>query len=146
MTGLTNFMQTNQKIQIFDTTVFIDYLRGRQEVIPFMQDALDRRINPAISMITVVELWAGIKDTKDEKRHKVLLSPFRRIQIHSAIAYLAGSMAYPFYKNGDKSISIPDFIIAATAEYLKADIVTRNGKHFQKIPLENASLILYALT
>jgi predicted nucleic acid-binding protein len=135
----------NQKIKIFDTTVFIDYLRGRSEVIPLIQDVLDRRINPAISIITVVELWAGVKDAKDEKRHKALLSPFRRIQIHSAIAYRAGAMAYSFYKNGDKSISLPDFIIAATAEYLKADIVTRNGKHFQKLALKDVNLILYQL-
>lgn len=133
----------NQKIKVFDTTVFIDYLRGRKEALPFFQDVLGKRINPAISIITVVELWAGVKDSKDEKRHKALLSSFRRIQIHSAIAYHAGAMAYSYYKNGDRSISLPDFIIAATAEYLKADIVTRNGKHFQKIPLKNAGLILY---
>lgn len=135
----------NQKIKIFDTTVFIDYLRGRPEVTPLIQAVLDRQINPAISIITVVELWAGVKDSRDEKRHKALLSPFRRIQIHSAIAYRAGAMAYSFYKNGDKSISLPDFIIAATAEYWKADIVTRNGKHFQKIALKDVNLILYQL-
>ncbi len=139
MTSIPN----NRKIKIFDTTVFIDYLRGRKEVVPLIQAVLDRRVNPAISIITVVELWAGVKDTKDEKRHKALLLPFRRIQIHSAIAYRAGALAYSFYKNGDKSISLPDFIIAATAEYLNADIVTRNGKHFQKIPLKNAGLVLY---
>ncbi len=140
MTSIPN----DQKIKIFDTTVFIDFLRGQEIVKPLIQSALSRQINPAISIITIVELWAGVKNEEDEKRHKILLFPFRKIQIHSKIAYQAGLMAYSFYKNGDRSISLPDFIIAATAEYLKADIVTRNGRDFLKIPLKNATLELYS--
>lgn len=139
------FITSKSKTQIFDTTVFIDYLRGKEEVKPFIQQALSGEEHFVVSIITVVELWAGVKDQEDEKKHKVLLAPFRKMPINLPIAYRAGRLAYSFYQKKDKSISLADFVIAATAEYLGADIVTRNRSCFHKIPLENVNLFVYEL-
>jgi len=138
-------METSQRTQIFDTSVFVDYLRGREEAKSCVLNALGENVKPVVSIITIVELWAGVKDKKDERRHKAILLPFKRIPIYSAIAYRAGELAGAFYRKGDRGISIPDFIIAATAEFIGADIVTRDKKDFQKINLKNVNLILYNL-
>lgn len=135
----------NHKIKLLDTTVFIDYLRGKPEAKHFILNTLNGNKDTVISVITISELWAGVKNEEDEKRHKVILSNIKKIPVDINIAYLAGKIQHKFIINHDLSVSIADCIIAATAEYLHADIVTRNIKHFQKISMQNAGIIPYKI-
>lgn len=133
------------KILLFDTTVFIDYLRGKDVARGLMNPVIDKQREAAISVISDFELWCGVKDIKDEKRHKLLIWNFRRFQLNSTIARHAGELARPFFKEKNKSIGMSDFLIAATAEYYEADILTRNPKHFNAIPLDGVHIFEYSI-
>lgn len=132
----------SNQIYLFDTTVFIDFLRGNDnQAKTWMQGALDGNYSAGVSVITDLELWIGVRNNVDEKRHKLLLARFRRFQMNVTIARQSGKLIQPFFKS-DKNC-LRDIIIAATAEYYHADLVTRNPAHFRRIPLNGISIISY---
>jgi len=134
-------MEPTKKIYLFDTTVFIDYLRGKAGALPWMENAMRNRYDAGISIITDLELWVGLQPN-EINRHKVLLSKFRRFQFQLTIARRAGELYRPFVKS-EKCLG--DVIIAATAEYYKADIVTRNPAHFRRLPLNGVEVVAYSV-
>lgn len=137
-------MEQTQKIHLFDTTIFVDHLRGNTtKASQWIEEAFSGYIEAGVSTITDLELWIGVNSKENERRHKILLSKFRRFQLNVTIARRAGQLYRPYKLANDKSISIPDFIIAATAEYYKANIVTRNAKDFRPLQLKNVKIIEY---
>ncbi|HSW63408.1 MAG TPA: type II toxin-antitoxin system VapC family toxin [Dissulfurispiraceae bacterium] len=132
---------TTKKKYLFDTTVIIDYLKGHSQAKQWVDCALDGMIDAGISPLVDFELWIGVRDEKEARRHKALLAKFRRLQFQATIARNAGELYRPYLKN--KAVSIPDAIMAATADYYSADIVTRNPKHFELLPLEKAKVVSY---
>ena len=130
-----------KKTYLFDTTVFIDYLRGKAGAKPWIEDAFRNKFSAGVSVITDLELWVGIKNEADTKRHKILLSKFRRFQFQVTIARRAGELYKPFSKSSEKCLG--DVIIAATAEFYKANIVTRNPAHYRRLNLNGISVIEY---
>jgi len=134
-------MVTNPVKYLFDTCVFIDYLRGpnyrpqARAAWRFVQQAFNGDINAGISPITDLELWCGVRDRVDEKRHKQLLSRFRRYQFNTSIARRSGELFKPYIlPTAPMKPSIPDIILVATAEYYNCTLLTSDTKH---IPLFN---------
>jgi predicted nucleic acid-binding protein len=128
---------------IFDTTVFIDYMHGRPEAQSWVEKVFSGEIQAYVSPFTDYELWAGARNNNDIRTQKALLSKFHRANLHATITRRAGDISRPFVIQRDLSISAIDSIIAATAEYLKADVLTRNAKHYRKINLPNIKIITY---
>jgi predicted nucleic acid-binding protein len=129
-------MDKTPKIYLLDTTIFIDYLRSKnKDLLSWINLSKSRSAIVGFSVITDVELWAGVKNTKDEKRHKELLAYFRRFPLTVTVAHRAGLIV------DGKHASVPDAIIAATAEYAGADIVTANIDHFTSMPLNKIKVI-----
>ncbi len=84
---------------LVDTDVFVDHLRGAQEL-----EAKRHRLH--YSVVTRAELFAG--STASDLSAQ-LLAPFREIQVDRAIAERAGRIAREF------GTRLPDALIAATA-------------------------------
>ena len=127
---------------LFDTCVFITHLRSSvpNNATLWIEDVIRGDIDGIISPLIDYELWRGVKDNSDAKRHKILLARFRRVDFHVTIARRAGQLNYPFIKNHDRSISGPDFILAATAEYYGANILTDNLSDFSRIPIKESKI------
>ena len=81
------------------------------------------------SAITETELIAGNECNKFEIKTRILdfLSNFTKVPVDNQIAVKAGDFRRIY------GIRIPDAIIAATAYILKATLITRNAKDFEKI-------------
>jgi predicted nucleic acid-binding protein len=114
---------------LFDTTILIDYLRGRREA----QDLLDTQDErPLISVGSVLELYAGFKNKREEQRGERLLSEAKILPATQEIAKRAGVFSRLYQPS--HSLDDIDAIIAATAEHHGLALATLNVKHFPMFP------------
>jgi predicted nucleic acid-binding protein len=104
---------------LLDTDVLIDHLRGH------------RRINLAdpwwkISVVTRCELFAG--RNADESSLQLILSQLAELPLDSKIAESAGRI------RRTAQLHVPDALIAATALEHEIPLMTRNIRHFGRVP------------
>lgn len=102
---------------LVDTDIFIDHLRGANELRP-------GRHRLHYSVITRAELLAGNTATEAVN---LLLSPFREVPVDRPVAERAGRVRREF------GMRLPDALIAATALEHGLSLVTRNRKDFENI-------------
>lgn len=102
---------------LVDTDIFIDHLRGAEELI-----AGRHRLH--YSVITRAELLAGNTATN---LVIMLLAPFREVPIDRGIAERAGRI------RREGGIRLPDALIAATALERGLSLATRNRADFEKV-------------
>ena len=102
---------------LLDTDVLIDVLRGARRLA-----VTGHRV--AYSVITRAELFSG--RAKDEEDVRILLSPFRELDVDAAIAEHAGRLAR-------SRVDMSDALIAATALEHGLELVTRNVRDFKGI-------------
>jgi predicted nucleic acid-binding protein len=116
---------------IFDTTVFIDYLKGRPVAQQILRQAQQNGVHVGYSILTEAELWAGIVGKRTEQEHLRLLRLFTRYNLNVAIARQAGELkARCIAQKGGRVPSLNDCLIAATADYYGMVVVTRNTSDF----------------
>jgi toxin FitB len=104
---------------LFDTDVFVDHLRGARR-LSAGQDTI------WYSVVTRCELFAGSR--VDEDQVGFLLSPFIEAAVDRKIAQRAGRLKRLI------GTRIADALIAATALEYGFALVTRNVRHFERIP------------
>jgi predicted nucleic acid-binding protein len=114
---------------LVDTNILIDYLRGRPDAIAWLE-ALEER--PAISAISVLELYAGARSQRDERDVIALRERLTCLPADEAITERAGAILRHYRMS--HGIDIPDAIIAATAERHGLRLATLNTKHFPMFP------------
>jgi predicted nucleic acid-binding protein len=113
---------------LVDTDVLIDFLRGYNKAILFIEKFSSQII---LSPIVVAELYAGVKGTDELTVFDNFISQFRVIPITSEIAKLGGLYKRDFNKS--HGVGLADAILAATAENEKAELKTLNVKHYPMI-------------
>jgi len=113
---------------LIDTDVLIDYLKEREEAVHFLES---QQISMFISVISVGELYAGVKDGKERHILDDFIEYFQIVPLNLL-----------FRRNFGKShgVGLADAMIAATAESENATVVTLNQKHF---PMMSNVLIPY---
>lgn len=109
-------MADGEERVLVDSDVVIDHLRGIRSLPP-------RRL--AFSVITRCELFAGRDDPTLLRR---LLAPLQEIPIDTAIAERGGAL------KRDHRVPTPDALIAATALERELPLMTRNVRHFERVP------------
>ena len=105
---------------VFDTTILVDYLLGRDEA----QQEFDRYSRRGISIITWMELQIGARNEAEADVIDLFLREFRVIDITRQLARRAAEI------RRTTPVSLPDAIIWATAQMESAQLVTRNRKDF----------------
>jgi hypothetical protein len=105
---------------LFDTNILIDHLNG----IAKATREIKRSGDPAISMITWIEVMTGAESATEEAVLRSFLLNFACLPVTNAVAERAA------LNRRQKKIKLPDAIILATAEVANRHLVTRNVKDF----------------
>ncbi|TAK72818.1 MAG: type II toxin-antitoxin system VapC family toxin [Gammaproteobacteria bacterium] len=112
---------------LIDTDVLIDYLKGVSQAIEFL-DKIIERTTCYLSVITVAELYAGIREGKEKQLFENFLRVFEVIPIDENLARIGGLYRREYGKT--HGVGLADAMIAATVEELDLRLVTLNKKHF----------------
>ncbi len=111
---------------VVDTNVLVDVLRGDLKAI----DALERRATDEIVVPSMVrfEVLAGARPSEMAVITS-LLSACIDAPVDASIADEAASLARRYVRS-HTGIDPIDYVVAATARLLDAELLTRNVKHF----------------
>jgi len=118
---------------IVDTSVIIDFLRGRASEREWFTTLLKRRCG-GITAITVFELYVGIDpDSKRDRRLRKLMDHLTILPLDNAAAEAAGGVERELRARGE-SIGVADILIAGICLVHDLPIATRNTAHFRRVP------------
>ena len=106
--------------ELFDTNILIDHLNG----VAKATREIRRSHDPAISVITWIEVMTGAASPREEAILRAFLSNFQYLEMTREVAERAAKI------RREKRIKMPDAIILATAEAGGRHLVTRNVKDF----------------
>jgi predicted nucleic acid-binding protein len=116
---------------LVDTDILIAHLRGIAAARTWLRQA--RQNGPmTVSVVTIAELSGGIRSAE---RHDVwaLLACMRAEPASDIIARQAGQFMRQ-YRRSHSGIGLGDYLIAATAQVIGADLATLNTRHFPMFP------------
>ena len=120
---------------LLDTDFIVALLRNNNDAIKKAAILEDKSLK--ISVLTFYELVEGcFRSRYPEKAFAALLeliSPFEEINIDRDICFAEGKISASLKKEG-AVIGDDDTLIGSTAVLYNLTIVTRNTKHFAKIP------------
>ena len=116
---------TERRRLLVDTDVLIEYLRGKEQAIAFLE-SLGRR--PATSVICVAELFAGARSEQEREAIESFLLAFDLLPIDVEIARLGGKHRQQYLKSHGTGLA--DALIAATAMTYGLTLTTFDTKHY----------------
>ncbi|HEY9302957.1 MAG TPA: type II toxin-antitoxin system VapC family toxin [Mycobacterium sp.] len=115
-------------MKLIDTTIAVDHLRGAPEAVELLTALTESDDDLVASELVRFELLAGIRDKE--------LSPFEEfctalhwVEVTEEISRVAGQLARR-YRKSHSGIGAADYLIAATAIVIDADLLTTNVRHF----------------
>ena len=114
---------------LFDSNILIGYLRNQREALQFLEAQTEQ---PAVSVVSIVELYAGAKSRQEEQKIELLLGQAKRLPLNVEIAQRAGAFVRIY--RASHAVEPLDAIIAATAEHHGLRLATLNVKHFPMFP------------
>jgi predicted nucleic acid-binding protein len=117
---------------LVDTSVLIDHLRGDVDAREALRSVADSGQRIAASVVTKVEVLAGMRPP-EERQTRQLLDVLDWLDVDGEIAEVAGELANRYLRS-HPGVDPIDYIIAATATTLEADLWTTNLKHFPMFP------------
>jgi len=113
------------KSVLIDTDVLIDFFRGHDKAVVFVNAHVDRII---MSSIVIAELYAGVKGSEEKTVLENFISIFRVVPVSAGIARDGGLYKRDYGKS--HGIGLADAILAATAKAENAKMATLNTKHY----------------
>ena len=120
---------------LVDTDWIIDCLRGRSDAIETLLDLASDGL--AISLITYGELYQGAYYATDQRialrAVRAIVKGKRLLLPNRAIIERYGVIRGELRRRG-QTVSDADLLIAATALHRDLTLVTRNRRHFARIP------------
>jgi tRNA(fMet)-specific endonuclease VapC len=116
---------------IADTDVLIDYLSGKGEA-----DAVERLLRRGALRTTVItrfEILSGAKNAKQLARLLQLLAAVPSLGLDDAAADAASEIRRSLERSGH-SIGMADSLIAGIVVSNGGALLTRNRRHFERVP------------
>ena len=118
-------------MKLLDTTIAVDHLRGDSRATQLLERLADEGEPLLASELSRVELLAGMRPVELEGT-ELLMGALTWVPVDEEIARLAGPMAAG-YRSAHSGIDAIDYLIAATAFVVGADLLTTNVRHFPMI-------------
>ena len=116
---------------LVDTDVLIAHLRGREQAHAWLGRTRSEG-QLSVSVVTVAELTGRMRSTERREVWR-LLSVLRAESVTELIGRRAGELMRN-YRRSHPGIGIADYLIAATAAHLGAQLATLNVRHFPMFP------------
>ena len=113
---------------LLDTTVIIDCLRGRKEVVEFLTELASEGLIVGCCAINIAEVYAGMKENERQVTRRFLDS-LEYYEVTRNLAELAGGYKREYAGKGI-TLSLSDVIIAAVAISHNLILVTDNLRHY----------------
>lgn len=110
---------------IVDTDIVIDFFKGEENAITLFRSDIDKI---HFSAVTVAEIYAGVRNKKEESEIERFFSVFPVIGVDALIAKIAGKLVNQYRKS--HNVEIPDAIIAATCIASETGLRTLNIRHY----------------
>ena len=118
----------NKTLFLVDTNIIVDFLRGDSKAKEFIINNVDEI---KISVVSVSELYAGVRGKREEEQLKNFLNSFETLVLDYNISVEAGYLKNKYYKSHNAGLA--DCMIAATSMQHDLTLVTDNFKHFPMI-------------
>jgi predicted nucleic acid-binding protein len=118
-------------VKLLDTSVAIDHLRGMSEAVELLSGLIEAEEMLLASEIVRFELLAGVRKGEGEALEQ-FLSALSWVPVGEEVARGAGELARD-HRRAHSGIDDVDYLIAATALLLEADLLTTNVRHFPMI-------------
>jgi predicted nucleic acid-binding protein len=115
-------------VKLLDTTVAVDHLRGDQLAVDLLRDLIQNDETLAASEVVRFELVAGVRD-EELAALEQFFSTVSWVAVGEEVARAAGELARK-HRRAHRGIDDADYLIAATALLLDADLLTTNVRHF----------------
>jgi tRNA(fMet)-specific endonuclease VapC len=123
---------------VADSDVLIDALRGR----PSARDRIEQELEVgqlATTVISVFELLGGTRSTSQAEKVRKLLAPLIILPLDGEAAQSAAEVRQQLESEG-RGLAMADCLIAGICISRNSILLTRNRKHFERVPglrLEN---------
>jgi len=114
---------------VLDTDIMVDVQRGFQPALEWLAQMPE---SPAITVITVLELLRGCRNSREQQSVELLLARMPILYISEAACMRAVEYFRTFHLS--HGIGILDALIAATMTTHAATLCSFNEKHYRMIP------------
>jgi predicted nucleic acid-binding protein len=115
-------------VKLLDSTVAIDVLRGHQPATGALESLIERDEWVGASELVRFEVLAGARERELETIDR-FFGALAWVPVDGTISRLAGLLARRF-RRSHAGIDSADYLIAATALALDAELLTTNVRHF----------------
>jgi len=115
-------------VKLLDTTIAIDHLRGSEPAAHLLRTLVEQGETIVASELVRFELLSGARDRELDDLEQFFWT-LSWIPVDDAIARTAGLLARR-HRRAHRGIDDVDYVIAATALVLDAELLTTNVRHF----------------
>jgi predicted nucleic acid-binding protein len=115
-------------VKLLDTTVAIDHLRGADAAVELLRRLVEEEETVLASEVVRFELLAGVRDDELETLGQ-FFSALSWVPVDEGVSRTAALLARK-HRRAYGGIDDVDYLIAATALILEAELLTTNVRHF----------------
>jgi predicted nucleic acid-binding protein len=115
-------------VKLLDTSVAIDHLRGAEPAVELLTGLVEADEQLLASEVVRFELLAGVRDHEVEVL-ELFFSALSWVPVGEGVARSAAALARE-HRRAHSGIDDADYLIAATALLLDAELLTTNVRHF----------------
>ena len=117
---------------VADTDVLIDALRGREPVAQRIAEEVENGAL-ATTVLSAFELLGGSGEEAERRKVEDLLAALRILALDSEATVIAATLRRELEARGE-TIGLADYLIAGICLSHSASLLTRNRRHFDRVP------------
>jgi predicted nucleic acid-binding protein len=115
-------------VKLLDTGVAVDHLRGSEPAVELLSDIAASDELLLASEVVRFELLAGVREKEVDALER-FFSALSWVPVGEEVAHAAASLAQR-HRRSHSGTDAADYLIAATALLLGAELLTTNVRHF----------------